>query len=159
MNVYCYEGLTVEEPYYSYWSIYTELLYKELKLDELLGYVYVEFVGDLPGGLYGSTHPTDHGEIEIEIAMFQSNGDPIPFPEIQATVAHEMVHAAQYLTGDLVQHGLIETTQGLHFKYTYKDMEYINPPFETRPWEIEASIKESMLVEIVNYKMRFGNGD
>lgn len=157
MNVFTYEGLTVEEPYYSYWSMYTKLVYKQLMLHELSGTVDVTFVGDLPGGLYGSTHIIHDDEVEVEIAMFQGNGEAVPFHEIQLTVAHEMIHASQYLTGDLVQHGLIETTQGLHFKYTYKNIEYINPPFDSRPWEIEANIKESMVANIVNYHMRHFN--
>ena len=159
MNVFTYEGLTVEEPYYSYWSTFTKLVYKHLGLHELSGTVYVTFVGDLPGGLYGSTHIIEDDEVEVEIAMFQGNAEAIPFHEIETTIAHEMIHASQYLTGDLVQHGLIETTKGLHFKYTYKDMEYINPPFDSRPWEIEASIKESMVVNNVNYQMRLFNGN
>lgn len=154
MHIFTYEGLTVEEPYLSYWSTFTKLVYQEVALDKLMGEVYVSFVGDLPGGLYGSTHNSNDC-IEIEIAMFDSEGNGIPVTQIETTIAHEMIHAEQYLSGDLIQHGLVETELGLHFKYSYLGKDYINPPISDRPWESIAYELESPVAKAASYKMRF----
>lgn len=152
-NEHLYKGLSVTEPYKSYWTDFSVACYDNLGLGELSGFVDIVFVAELPKGIFGST-VGDDSEVLIEIAMF-SNGTPIPFNEIQKTIAHELTHAKQYLTGRLIQCPLQTDINGeLICKYLWCGKEYLNTKYKDRPWEHEANITEDVLVSGTMYDLR-----
>lgn len=57
------------------------------------------------------------------------------FDEMMATLAHEMVHAKQYILGDLVD------------GYLWKGEDYTDCAYKHQPWEQEAEFMEMELFE------------
>lgn len=150
---FVYDNLTVYEPYKSYWTDFTIACYNNLQLGEYKRWIDVIFVSELPQGIYGSTIGDD-SEVSIEIAMF-SDGQPIPFNEVQKTIAHEMVHAQQYLSGRLVQCPLqMDDNGNLICKYIWCNKEYLSPKYSERPWELEAEQLEDVIVSGSMYDLR-----
>jgi len=66
------------------------------------------------------------GYVEINIAK-KLKGKKIPYEEIMSTVAHEMVHAKQYLRKEL---------DG--YSTTWKGRNASNYKYQNQPWEKEA---------------------
>ena len=158
MNEFTHKGLLVSEPYKSYWTDFTVACYDNLQLEQYSGIVDVLFVSEISGGIYGSTFG-DESEVCIEIAMF-SNGKPIPFHEIQKTIAHEMTHAGQYLSGRLYQFPLHTNCNGdLVCKYRWCGEIFLSPKYSERPWETEATLTEDVLVAGAMYDLRNCNAN
>ncbi len=77
----------------------------------------------------------NEGYVEIDIAR-TSNGEDIPYETIMQTLAHEMVHAKQYLRGEL---------DG--WTNSWKGRKPRNYKYENAPWEKEAYKLEMKLYE------------
>ena len=101
--------------------------------------------GDAGGYCFG-----DNSEVEIEIAT-HIQGERLEDETMMINLAHEMVHAKQLITGELVDHGIQLTTAGdVHtlVKVTeWKGQNMTNVAYDDQPWEIEAYAKERGLYE------------
>lgn len=92
----------------------------------------------------------DNEEVEIEIAT-HVQGERLEDETMMINLAHEMVHAKQLITGELVDHGIQLTTAGdtqTLVKVTeWKGQNMTNVAYDDQPWEIEAYAKERGLYE------------
>ena len=92
----------------------------------------------------------DNVEVEIEIAT-HIQGERLEDETMMINLAHEMVHAKQLITGELVDHGIQLTTAGdaqTLVKVTeWKGQNMTNVAYDDQPWEIEAYAKERGLYE------------
>jgi hypothetical protein len=150
--IHVHDGLTIQEPYKSYWTDFICECYDILELNKSGGHVDLIFVGEIQGGLLGSTVHLD-GVVDIEIAI-SSMGNPVGFDDMCLTIAHEMVHAEQYLSGRLEQHNLTTNDNGeWTYKYVWCGKDFVMPG-KSRPWEDEAYQKEAQLVSNVKYNLR-----
>jgi hypothetical protein len=75
------------------------------------------------------------GYVEINIAR-TSEGDDMPYDKMMQTLAHEMVHAKQYLRGELCGYSM-----------SWKGKKPRNYKYENAPWELEAYKLEEELYE------------
>ena len=92
----------------------------------------------------------DNEEVEIEIAT-HFKGERLEDETMMINLAHEMVHAKQLITGELVDHGIQLTTAGdttTLVKVTeWKGQNMTNVAYDDQPWEKEAYAKERGLYE------------
>ena len=92
----------------------------------------------------------DNEEVEIEIAT-HFKGERLEDETMMINLAHEMVHAKQLITGELVDHGIQLTTAGdVHtlVKVTeWKGQNMTSVAYDDQPWEKEAYAKERGLYE------------
>lgn len=101
-------------------------LEKELGIHRMWSKViFLNFKSDMEG--YGDCWG-DHkdGYVEINIAK-KLDGKKIPYEEILSTIAHEMVHAKQYLRKELDGYAT-----------TWKGRKAEGYKYENQPWEREA---------------------
>ncbi len=75
------------------------------------------------------------GFVSIQIAR-KSDGEKIPYETMMQTLAHEMVHAKQYLRGELSGYSL-----------EWKGKECTDDQYKTAPWEQEAYELEKKLYD------------
>jgi hypothetical protein len=106
---------------------------QRLGLDKLRGEVHIALKGTLDGESYGLCWG-DRREAEIQIASKQW-GTPVSREDKLKSIAHELTHAHQYLTGrlkcDLASDEYNSTWLGEQYRY--------RPEAEIRlPWEVEA---------------------
>lgn len=96
----------------------------------------IDIVHECVHGFHGLCHKEDKF-VYIEIARNDRTGK-LPLKQLLINIAHEMVHAKQYASGQLEnnEHGWI-----------YKGINYNNFPYEDRPWEIEANSMECKIYE------------
>ena len=88
----------------------------------------IRFVRQLDNG-YSHGHATgDIGEVDITIAT------NFPFLMQLRTLAHELIHARQFFSGQLSS----DLT-------AWKDVDYSKADYEDQPWEIEAHKYEDQL--------------
>ena len=88
----------------------------------------IRFVRQLDNG-YSHGHATgDIGEVDITIAT------NFPFLMQLRTLAHELIHARQFFSGQLSS----DLT-------AWKDVDYSEADYEDQPWEIEAHKYEDQL--------------
>ncbi len=116
---------------------YVQKLSKELKIDRMWSKViFVKFqtvLDDESQGLcWGDTK---EGYVTIQIAR-KSDGEKIPYEMMMQTLAHEMVHAKQYLRGELNGYSL-----------EWKGQECSDNQYKTAPWEQEAYELEKKLYD------------
>ena len=78
---------------------------------------------------------TKEGYVTIQIAR-KSDGEKIPYETMMQTLAHEMVHAKQYLRGELSGYSL-----------EWKGQECTDNQYKTVPWEQEAYELEKKLYD------------
>lgn len=92
----------------------------------------------------------DNEEVEIEIAT-HVQGEPLEEETLMINLAHEMVHAKQLITGQLVDHGIQLTSAGdcqaLVKVSEWEGKTMTNVPYDDQPWEIEAYAMERELYE------------
>jgi len=117
---------------------YFHALGKELGIGRMWSKViFVSFETQLPDGAQGLCWGDKaNGYVDIQIAR-KSQGENIDYDEMMKTLAHEMVHAKQYLRGEL--HG---------WTGSWKGKKPRNYKYENAPWEKEAHGKET---ELYNY--------
>jgi len=75
----------------------------------------------------------DRDGVEIEIAR-KSNDVKFTLEEMMLNLAHELVHAKQFITGDL--HSSLKV---------WKRKDYTKTPYRKTPWEKEAYLLEDKL--------------
>lgn len=96
--------------------------------------IHLEFLTKCDDNAYGLCEgDRDSAEIEISRTLY---GDKIPMEEMMQTLAHELVHAKQFIKSDL---------SPVRFKYKTKD--YSRTPYSRQPWELEAYRKEEKLFQ------------
>ena len=76
----------------------------------------------------------DRDGVEIEIAR-KSNDVKFTLEEMMLNLAHELVHAKQFITGDL--HSSLKV---------WKRKDYAKTPYRKTPWEKEAYLLEDKLL-------------
>ena len=122
----------------------------ELGLNRLSGDCTILLKGTLDGESFGLCWG-DRREAEVHIATKQW-GLPVSREDKLKTIAHELTHAYQYLTGRLkCNHG--ETL----FKSTWNGQEYSYDPDEelNLPWEYEANQMETIIYDKwIQYKYK-----
>lgn len=110
---------------------YIHALSKELGIHRLrTKFITVTFKNELDSDAQGYCLG-DREEVEIDIAR-TSCGDPLSMESMMKTLAHEMVHAKQWLRGEINDQG-----------DTWKGMETSGE----EPWEVEAYDLEDTLYE------------
>jgi len=86
------------------------------------------------GGAYGLCWG---GRNEVEIQLSRTlMGDKIPLEEMMLTLAHELVHAKQFIMGELSP-----------TMRNYKTVYHAKTPYSRQPWELEAYRKEEKLLQ------------
>ena len=73
-----------------------------------------------------------HGDTDEAIITIDAN---LPFEEMIKTLSHELIHAKQFLKGDLVNQ-------------TYKGVDCSLLEYSFKPWEIEAFDRESEIAKL-----------
>jgi|TARA_R110002167_G_scaffold58835_6_gene166800 hypothetical protein len=114
---------------------YVQNISKELKIDRMWSKVIViKFKTSLNEEAQGLCWgDIKEGYVEIDIAR-TVHGVKLEYTDIMKTIAHEMVHAKQYLRGEL---------NG--YNHSWKGKEPRNYSYENSPWEKEAHKLEEKL--------------
>lgn len=114
---------------------------KELKIHRFTSrYIDIKFSTQVEDGAHGYCHG-DNETVEIEIAKnaYPLEGGtkirPLGFLEIMKTLAHELVHAKQFLRGELI----------MSDNFVWKGRLANNWSYENQPWEKEAERLEDVL--------------
>ena len=106
---------------------YIHALAKELGINRLYSKgIFVKFYTKLDHGAQGLCWGDHKSHAEISIAR-TSNGDAFTLEEMMQTLAHEMVHAKQYLRRELCGYSM-----------AWKGRKPRNYKYENAPWEREA---------------------
>ncbi len=106
---------------------YIHALAKELGINRLYSKgIFVKFYTKLDHGAQGLCWGDYKSHAEISIAR-TSNGDAFTLEEMMQTLAHEMVHAKQYLRRELCG-----------YSFSWKGRKPRNYKYENAPWEKEA---------------------
>lgn len=101
------------------------------------GHVIVQFKTKLDGNNAGLTLG-NRNEVVVEIAKTQ-DGDKLEYSQMLITLAHELVHAKQFLRGELISYGKII--------WMKRDFSKIKLDYFDLPWEVEAYELERDLFE------------
>jgi hypothetical protein len=127
---------------------YVLRLIKELNIDRLKRELDIEFVNsledeDIWGYCWGD-------EENVYIQIHKHDGTrKFAFLEMMQTLTHEMVHAKQYLRGELKlvnSNRVWKDSDGEHFSY------------ETAPWEIEArTLEKELFLKVFPFDKSFKN--
>ena len=114
---------------------YVQNLACELKIDRMWSKViFVTFKTELENDVQGLCWgDRQEGYVEIDIAR-KSFGVKLEYSDMMKTLAHEMVHAKQYLRGEL--NGYSNSWKGKRLK-TY---EYDNQPWEKEAYKLEDKL-------------------
>ena len=114
---------------------YVNTLAKELGIGRMWSkIIFIKFKTKLDNDAQGLCWgDTKEGYAEINISR-TGNGEPIPFETIMQTLAHEMVHAKQYIRGELCGYSM-----------AWKGRKPRNYTYENAPWEKEAYGREEGL--------------
>jgi hypothetical protein len=134
-----FENITVNAPCqkfteFKYVSQFVSDVSDYLCLFDFQGAVDIQFMRDLEGD--GGWSSGDNQTVDISIALNDSQG-PIPIEEMLRNVAHELVHAQQFLSGRLDN-------------FEWEGTNYAGTSYENRPWEIEAYGMEEELCSLQN---------
>lgn len=105
---------------------YVQNIAKHLKISRFKKPIVIEFVKNMPEAAGYCSY--GEGIISIEIAK-----NEFTFMEMMQTLAHEMVHAKQYLRGEL------DTSNGI---FAWKGRSAEGYKYKNQPWEKEAYRKE-----------------
>jgi hypothetical protein len=116
-----------------------------LGIDKLRGEILIEYKRRLSEESYGECYG-DRSEVEIHIAQ-TTFGKTITREDKLKTVAHELTHAYQYLTGKMkcVGEGPEDTDWVTHWKK--RKYRYSPDKESNQPWEIEAIKYENLIYE------------
>lgn len=114
---------------------YIHMLAKELNIHRMWSKtILVKFRTKLPDDVQGLCWGDyNDGYVEIKIAR-ESVGEPVEYDEMLRTIAHEMVHARQYLRKQLNP-----------YTQAWMGKKPRNYKYENRPWEKEAHGLEAEL--------------
>ena len=96
-------------------------------------YIDVNVVTQCDNGFHALCHG-DKEEVIIELAR-ESQGEKFTHDEIMLNLAHELVHAKQFLRGEL--------HPSLH---TWCRKDFSNTPYNETPWEKEAYLLEDEIL-------------
>ena len=108
-----------------------------LGLDKLRGEIHISYRTRLEGECYGMCWG-DRQECEIQIAS-QTFGETISREDKLKTIAHELVHAYQYLTGKLkCDPENLDIDKEWSSLWEGKQYRYMPDDEKSKPWEIEA---------------------
>ena len=109
-----------------------------LDLDKLRGEIFVEYKRRLPEESYGECFG-DRSEVEINIAQ-TTFGQGISREDKLKTIAHELTHARQYLTGTMrcVSEGKRDRDEDWVTHWKKRKYKYRPDKESSQPWEVEA---------------------
>ena len=128
---------------------YVNKLIEHFNLDKYEADIDIEFVdrcdSDAGGYCFG-----DDEQIEIEIAK-SVQGEKLDFESMMVSLAHEMVHAKQLITHQLVDQGIqMSQLRGCTSMFKVSIWEghtFIDTAYEDMPWEKEAYALEKGLYD------------
>tara|TARA_R110000796_G_scaffold28579_3_gene78021 strand:- start:108 stop:527 length:420 start_codon:yes stop_codon:yes gene_type:complete len=104
------------------------------------GHIDIFYVDDLENN-YAGLCDGDREYVNIILARnyYLADGDRIAFcsQELASNLAHELVHARQFLRGEINE-----------YNYVWKGQDYENQNYEDWPWEVEAYSLEQPLVDL-----------
>lgn len=106
------------------------------------GYVVIQFKTQLENGYVGLSHGCKDNVV-IEISKTE-NGEKLEMTQMMQILAHELVHAKQYLKGELA------SPNG---KLRWKRKTYDHVDYYEQPWEVEAYSSEEDLFTKYWYKI------
>jgi hypothetical protein len=114
---------------------YAHFLCKELGINRMYSKViFITFKTTLDHDSQGLCWgDPKEGYVDMSIAR-KSQGEKLPYEEIMQTLAHEMVHAKQYLRGELCGYSM-----------SWKGKKPRNYSYDNAPWEREAYKREEEL--------------
>ena len=121
-------------------ALFVQNIIEHFDLDQYEADIDIRFVRkcdqDAGGYCYG-----DNEEVEIEVAT-HVQGEKLDLDTVMTNLGHEMVHAKQLITGQLVDHGLQLVQAGdcqtLVNVSEWEGETVSNLPYDQQPWEIEA---------------------
>lgn len=126
---------------------YVNVLIHALKLNRLNREINIDFVTECDGKVLGYCWG-DKDEVNIEISRTHE-GRNLKFLEMMQTLTHEMVHARQFLRGELISEKGYRVWKGK----SHKDTDYKN-----YPWEIEAyALEKELFLENFPFFAKFEN--
>ena len=126
----------------NYMTEFATFACRYLGLDRLRGSIEIDYrYGALDEECFGQCWG-DTRECEIQIASKQW-GEKISREEKLMTLAHELTHARQYLTRELVAKNSDEYVS----RWRGKDVPYDPATESTQPWEVEASEYEQLIYD------------
>jgi len=96
--------------------------------------IYINVTKECDDGAYGLCWG-DRNEVEIHLSR-ETQGVKIPLEEMMQTLAHELVHAKQFIKGDLSP-----------MMRNSKTVYHAKTPYSRQPWELEAYRKEERLLQ------------
>ena len=96
--------------------------------------IYIKVTKDCEGGVCGLCWG-ERDEVKIHLSR-ENQGVKIPLEEMMQTLAHELVHAKQFIKGDLSP-----------MMRKYKNIYHAKTPHSKQPWELEAYRKEKKLLQ------------
>jgi hypothetical protein len=83
----------------------------------------------------------DLEDVDIELARYDEHGEPLDAEYMAQNLAHELVHAKQYLKGQI--DGTMRYRQSSKTKW----IDCTDVAYQDQPWEIEAYDLEEKLLE------------
>lgn len=131
---------------------YIERLYNELQLVQTDAIVDVNIIKQLDWSAVACCSG-DTDAVEIEIGRLDNEGVKFSVEELMCNLAHEFIHAKQFTTGRLIDHGCMvveKNTTGEKQTISVHEWEgelYKDTPYMEQPWEIEAYAQEEALFE------------
>ena len=96
--------------------------------------IQINIIKECDGGAYGLCWG-ERDEVKIHLSR-ENQGVKIPLEEMMQTLAHELVHAKQFIKGDLSP-----------MMRNYKNIYHAKTPHSRQPWELEAYRKEKRLLQ------------
>jgi len=133
-----------------YIRVFTYFAMREIGMTHLRGKVDIHWKGTIEGECFGLCWG-DNREAEIHIATKQW-GAPVSRQDRLMTLAHELVHAKQYLKRELApsdEEGYVSRWHGV-------DVPYDPEAEQQMPWEVEAASVEKPIynkwVDATGYK-------
>lgn len=126
---------------------YVYVLIDALGLNRLQRTIDIEFVTECDGKVLGYCWG-DKDEVNIQISR-NHEGRKLGFLEMMQTLTHEMIHARQFLRGELTSKDGFRVWKGTPYpEYTYKDF----------PWEKEAhNLEKELFLENFPFFSKFEN--
>ena len=128
-------------------NVYVDLLIKGLGMNKLRKpYVYIKFVNNLEA-LGFCEGDRDYAEITIA-KKCPITGRKLGFIEMMQTLAHEMVHARQFIRGQLDSAG----------GWVWKGRKAEGFEYENQPWEKEAyRLEKTLFMDCFPHNLEFKN--
>lgn len=124
---------------YPYLEQFAEDICRYFKIENFDATIIITTKKRLEGDCYGMCWG-DQDFVEIELARY-ADGGKVSREMFLKTLAHEMVHAMQYITGKMRHLGDHKHVIWKNRKYAYAEDE------SNKPWELEAYRLEDILYE------------